>query len=54
MHILDGVPNEWVTERDGSGRIAAVKSSIVAGFVRNGIFYTREEASSLNPTYACA
>ena len=54
VHILDGVPNEWVTQRDGAGRVTAVKSSIVAGFVRNGVFYTREEASSLNPTYACA
>ena len=45
MHILDGVPSEWVTERDSSGRVTAVKSSIVAGFIRDGVFYTREQAS---------
>lgn len=54
MHILDGVPDEWVTERDGSGRIATVKSTIVAGFIRSGVFYTREQASCLHSKYACA
>lgn len=54
MHILDGVPDDWVTERDGSGRVAAIKSSIVAGFIRNGVFYTREQASCLCSRAACA
>jgi hypothetical protein len=54
VHILDGVPDEWVTQRDGSGRVAAVKPSIVAGFIRNGVFYTREQASCFNSKCACA
>jgi hypothetical protein len=47
MHVMDGVPNEWVTERNDAGEVVAIKSSIVAGFMRNGVFYTREQASYL-------
>jgi hypothetical protein len=47
FHILDGVPGEWVSERDISGKVVAVKSSIIAGFIRDGVFYTREQASRL-------
>ena len=45
MHLLDGLPDEWVAERDATGRISAIKISVVAGFVRDGFFYTREQAA---------
>jgi hypothetical protein len=41
FHLLDGLPDEVVI----SGRVAAIRGSVVAGFVRDGRFYTREEAS---------
>ncbi len=44
-HLLEGLPSSLAVERDGIGRITAVKSSVVAGFVREGRFYTREEAA---------
>lgn len=47
MHLMDGLPAEWVLERDPDGRACALKASIVAGFVRDGEFYTREQAASL-------
>jgi len=46
MHLLDGLPEEWVVQRDTSGRISAIKNTVIAGFVRNGMFYTREEAAA--------
>jgi hypothetical protein len=46
MHLLDGLPGEWVVERDAAGRVRAIKDSVVAGFVRNGTFYTREQAAA--------
>ena len=46
MHLLCCLPDEWVTERDAEGQVVAVKDSVIAGFVRNGRFYTREEAAS--------
>jgi len=45
IHVLDGLPGELVTTRDGAGRVAGTVDSIVAGFVRRGQFMTRDEAA---------
>ncbi len=45
FHRIDGLPDEVIVERASSGRVAAVKGSLVAGFIRNGLFYTREQAA---------
>jgi hypothetical protein len=45
FHLLDGLPAEVVIERAVSGRVAAVKPSIVSGFTLGGEFYTREAAA---------
>lgn len=45
FHLLDGLPDEVVIQRASSGRVAVIRGSVVAGFVRDGHFYTREEAS---------
>jgi len=47
IHLLDGLPDEIVVARDESGRVHAVKPCVVAGFVREGRFFTREEAGRL-------
>jgi hypothetical protein len=47
MHVLDGVPADWVQSRDADGRPCSLREGIVAGFVREGRFYTREEAAAL-------
>ncbi|WP_290652135.1 hypothetical protein [Aquisalimonas sp.] len=47
MHVLDGLPDEVVLDRDADGHVMAVKSSLVSGFIFNGCFYTREEAAAL-------
>jgi len=44
-HLLDGLPDEVVVARTPAGRVAAVKSSVISGFVRLGRFYTREQAA---------
>jgi len=46
MHLLDGLPDELVVGRDAGGHVAALKSGVVAGFVRLGCFYTREETAA--------
>jgi hypothetical protein len=46
-HLLDGLPSTLALARDGSGHVTAVKPSVVAGFVRGGRFYTREEAAQV-------
>ena len=47
VHVLEGVPEDWVTKRDCSGKVAAIKASIISGFIHHGMFYTREQASYL-------
>jgi hypothetical protein len=45
LHILEGLPEAGVMARDASGRVTAVKDSVIAGFLRQGKFYTREQAA---------
>ena len=45
FHLLDGLPDELVLQRNASGRVEAVKPAVVSGFVRDGRFYSREEAA---------
>ena len=46
IHLLDGLPSDWILARDRSGHVVAVRDSVVAGFVRNGHFYTRAELAA--------
>ncbi|GGO83525.1 hypothetical protein GCM10011348_27510 [Marinobacterium nitratireducens] len=45
MHMLDGLPDDLVVSRLESGRVTAVKPGVVAGFVREDQFFTREQAA---------
>jgi len=45
IHRMDGLPNELIVARTSAGRVAAVKGSLIAGFIRDGLFYTREQAA---------
>ncbi|MCI0400072.1 MAG: hypothetical protein L0Z68_02045 [Gammaproteobacteria bacterium] len=45
IHLLDGLPEPLVLGREASGKIVALKGSVSAGFVREGRFYTREQAA---------
>ncbi len=47
LHLLEGVPAEWVAATNPLGAVLAIKSSVVAGFLRNGCFYTRDQAASV-------
>lgn len=45
IHVLGGLPDELVLARDPGGRVLAVDIAVVSGFVRDGRFYTRDEAA---------
>ena len=45
FHALDGLPDHLILARGPTGRAVAVKASIVAGFIRWGLFYTRDQAA---------
>lgn len=44
IHVLDGLPDTWVLRRDERGQVAAARPEVVSGFIRDGLFYTRDEA----------
>jgi hypothetical protein len=44
MHLLDGLPPEVVLSDPVSRQVVALKDSVTAGFVREGRFYSRQEA----------
>ncbi|MEX2489506.1 MAG: hypothetical protein WD356_08285 [Pseudomonadales bacterium] len=46
LHIIAWLPPEWAAQVDGRGRVLSLRPGIVAGFVRKGVFYTREEAAN--------
>ena len=45
VHLIEGLPDAWVVERDLKGMIRAIKRSVIAGFVRGEFFYTRQQAA---------
>jgi hypothetical protein len=45
IHMLDGLPEEVIVDRAPCGRVLAARASLVAGFERNGLFYTRKAAA---------
>jgi hypothetical protein len=47
IHLLDGLPASTVLRRTASGRVTAVHGWITAGFVRDGWFFTREQAAAV-------
>ncbi|AUB79755.1 hypothetical protein [Candidatus Thiodictyon syntrophicum] len=45
VHVLDGLPEDWIATRDDAGHVTSTKPGLVSGFIRDGRFYTREEAA---------
>jgi hypothetical protein len=45
LHVLDGLPDELVDERDRNGHVKTCNACVIAGFLRGGLFYTREQAA---------
>lgn len=47
VHIICWLPEEWATCFDDNGLVLGLKPGIMAGFERDGRFYTRDEAAEL-------
>lgn len=47
VHVLEGLPDELIAQRDSEGRVTAIKPTVIAGFLHAGNFYTREQAAQL-------
>ena len=47
IHLLDGLPEDLVLARTPSGQVAAIKGTVIAGFILDGQFYTRDQAARI-------
>lgn len=47
IHLLEGLPLEWVSERDSDGKVAGLRAGIISGFLRDNCFFRREEVMRL-------
>ena len=45
FHTLDGLPDEVIAARYTNGKVAYAKNSLISGFLKDGTFYTRQEAA---------
>ena len=43
IHLIEGLPLEWVTEWDIAGHAKTLKRSVIAGFFRGDQFFTLEQ-----------
>lgn len=44
IHLLDGLPESMITERNKYGDVTKAKASLESGFIRDDQFYTRDDA----------
>ena len=47
FHTLDGLPDEVVTARYANGNVSKAKYTLVSGFLKGCVFYTRQEAAAI-------
>ena len=53
-HVLDGLPDDAVAVRSDCGKVVAAKATLIAGFERNGFFYTPSAAWRAAAEWGCA
>ena len=46
-HIISWLPSSWASRLASDGSVENLKPGIIAGFVRDGVFYTREQTAEL-------
>jgi hypothetical protein len=44
MHLIRFLPRDWAATLDSQGRVTKLLPSVVAGYARDGVFFTRTEA----------
>jgi hypothetical protein len=44
FHVLEGLPDSVIIKRLADGTVESVKPGLQSGFVKSGIFYTRDQA----------
>jgi len=47
IHLLDGLPSKLVSQRSTSGRVVSAREGVIAGFIYETCFLTREQAAKV-------
>lgn len=47
VHVISWLPKEWATSVDTDGAVLGLKPGVISGFVKDGVFYTRQEVAEL-------
>jgi hypothetical protein len=45
FHTLEGLPDEVIAARNTNGKVESAKNTLISGFLKDGTFYTRQEAA---------
>ena len=45
VHVLEGLPDNWIGARDPHGCVTRAVDGVIAGFLRDGRFFSREAAA---------
>ena len=46
MHLITFLPEDWAAQTDKEGRVLKIARHVIAGFWRDGRFFTREQAAA--------
>jgi hypothetical protein len=46
FHLLDGLPRQVVVPQSGSGAVTQDEPRVISGFLRQGRFFSREQAAA--------
>lgn len=46
VHVLDGLPENWIEGRNEQGCVTHTITEVVVGFLRGDVFFTREAAAA--------
>ena len=46
IHLLEGLPANWVTAQTEAGNPGGLKETVVSGYIRDDKFFTREHAAA--------
>jgi hypothetical protein len=49
IHLLEGLPDHWIIARNPHGRVTALKDTVVAGYFRDGHFFSYSEWQQRRP-----
>ena len=47
IHLLEGLPEGCVEQRDSAGFVTKIKASIISGFVKGEQFFTRAQVADI-------